>query len=158
MKFKLYFLVTVFFLSCTIDRTLSKYQSGEEFNSLAKKKDAKVKLISGKELPVKNISYDGEIFSFDRDETQPGTLPVDSVQSIEIYKTKRFITALKYAGTGLVISYLSGIAAMTIASSDEKIWAERVIGIGFLCTTGMTVRGAVKGVEAHYEIVNWKKE
>lgn len=150
--------ISLIFISCTINRTLSKYQSGVEFNSLAKKKDAKVKLVSGEELSVKNISYDGQIFSFDRDSVSSGTITIDSVQCVDIYKTKRILTALKYFGSGLVISYSCGIASMFIADSDEKIWAENAIALGYLCTAGFTVKGAVKGVDAHFEIVNWKRE
>lgn len=150
--------ISLIFISCTIDRTLSKYQSGDEFNSIAREKEASVKLVNGQELTVKNMSYDGEIFKFDPGDSKIELISVDSVKSIDIYRAKRFMTALKYAGAGLVVSYLSGITAMTIASSDEKIWAERVIGIGYLCTVGFTVKGAVKGVDAHFEIVNWKRE
>jgi len=47
---------------------------------------------------------------------------------------------------------------MFIADSDEKIWAENAIALGYLCTAGFMVKGAVKGVDAHFEIVNWKRE
>jgi|GEM_PF-5816964 len=152
--------IIIFFLtvSCTINRTLSKYQSGKEFNSLAENKEATLRMVSGKELQIRNVNYDGEVFSFDIDSVQTGTLQVDSVANIDIYKTKRVMTALKYLGSGVVVSILSGITAMLIADSDEKIWAEKTIAVAFLCTAGLTVKAAVKGVEAHFEIVDWKKE
>ncbi|HOO29155.1 MAG TPA: hypothetical protein PLU43_11885 [Lachnospiraceae bacterium] len=157
MRYIAFIIIFIMTVSCTINRTLSKYQSGEEFNSLAENKDAKVKLVGGEVIPVKNISYDGEIFRFNLDSLTKGSLQVDSVANIDIYKAKRVMTALKYLGTGVVVSILSGITAMFIADSDEKIWAEKTIALGFLCTAGFTVKGAVRGVEAHFKIVNWKK-
>ncbi len=116
MKILIIALTALLILSCSGRRTLSKHESGRDFNIAAENRGANVILVRGDTLVVENLHYGQGKFVYGKEHED--SLSFEEVNSILFYKIFPVQTAFKAALFTIALGFAVGITSDILLESE----------------------------------------